>query len=52
MTEGKLRLLFQLASDENAGMGWGDGGHLYFCVRPADLKAKRFDRVDVDYQCG
>jgi uncharacterized protein YwqG/predicted DNA-binding protein (MmcQ/YjbR family) len=47
-----LQLLFQLASDENAGMCWGDGGFVYFWISPRDLARKKFDRVFTDYQCG
>jgi hypothetical protein len=52
VAEQKLRLLFQLASDGNAGMTWGDGGYLYFWVKPADLRREDFSRVVTDYQCG
>ncbi|HYW12673.1 MAG TPA: YwqG family protein [Longimicrobium sp.] len=38
-------LLMQLASDDNAGMMWGDLGKLYFWIRESDLAARRWDRV-------
>jgi uncharacterized protein YwqG/predicted DNA-binding protein (MmcQ/YjbR family) len=52
VAEEGLRLLFQLASDDNPAMGWGDGGYLYFFLRPQDLKRRNFTRVTKDYQCG
>lgn len=47
-----LQLLFQLASDDNAGMCWGDGGFLYFWMRHEDLKRRKFGEIFTDYQCG
>jgi uncharacterized protein YwqG/predicted DNA-binding protein (MmcQ/YjbR family) len=47
-----LQLLFQLASDENAEMCWGDDGFIYFWISPKDLSRKKFERVFTDYQCG
>jgi uncharacterized protein YwqG/predicted DNA-binding protein (MmcQ/YjbR family) len=47
-----LQLLFQLASDENAGMCWGDGGFIYFWMRPEDLVRQNFARIFTHYQCG
>jgi uncharacterized protein YwqG/predicted DNA-binding protein (MmcQ/YjbR family) len=47
-----LQLLFQLASDRNTDMGWGDGGLIYFWIRPEDLNRRDFSRIFVDYQCG
>lgn len=47
-----LQLLFQLASDGNAGMCWGDGGFIYFWISPKDLARKNFDKIFTDYQCG
>lgn len=47
-----LQLLFQLGSDENARMCWGDGGFIYFWVRPKDLARRNFARIFTDYQCG
>ena len=48
----KLRLLFQLASDENAEMCWGDGGYIYFWIAPKDLAQRNFTNVYTNYQCG
>jgi uncharacterized protein YwqG/predicted DNA-binding protein (MmcQ/YjbR family) len=47
-----LRLLFQLASDDNTGMCWGDGGYVYFWIRPEDRQRRNFKRIYTDYQCG
>lgn len=47
-----LRLLFQLASDRNTQMCWGDGGYIYAFIRDADLQARRFSQVTTEYQCG
>jgi uncharacterized protein YwqG len=46
------RLLFQLYSDDNADMVWGDGGTIWFVIREADLKERRFSAVRSDTQCG
>ncbi len=45
------RLLFQLDSDDRAGMMWGDMGTLYFWIKDQDLAAKRFDQVWMVLQC-
>jgi predicted DNA-binding protein (MmcQ/YjbR family) len=47
-----LRLLFQLASDDNAQMCWGDGGFLYFWADPRDIASRDFTKIHTDYQCG
>ena len=47
-----LRLLFQLASDDNAEMCWGDGGCLYFWADPREIALGDFSKVHTDYQCG
>lgn len=47
-----VQLLFQIASDENAGMCWGDGGYLYFWADPRDIARGDFTRVVTDFQCG
>lgn len=44
-------LLFQLDSDDDAGMMWGDVGRLYFCIRKDDLKTRNFDKVWTILQC-
>jgi hypothetical protein len=46
------RLLLQLASDDDAGMMWGDVGILYFWIRERDLAARDFSRVWMIMQCG
>lgn len=38
-------LLFQLDSDDDADMMWGDAERLYFCIRKDDLKACNFEKV-------
>ena len=45
------RLLFQLDSDDRAGMMWGDMGTLYFWIKEQDLAAGRFDQVWMVLQC-
>lgn len=45
-------LLFQLDSDWENGMMWGDVGRLYFYIRKEDLAARRFDRTWLMMQCG
>jgi len=47
-----LRLLFQLASDSNANMCWGDDGCLYFWADPHDIARGDFTKIHTDYQCG
>jgi uncharacterized protein YwqG len=37
------RLLFQVDSDEHAGMRWANNGLLYYWIEQADLQARRFD---------
>lgn len=48
------RLLFQLDTVEHEGfeLMFGDCGRLYFYIREADLRARRFDRVWLILQCG
>lgn len=43
--------LAQFDSDDDAGMMWGDGGSLYWLIRPEDLAARRFDRAMFTWQC-
>jgi uncharacterized protein YwqG len=38
------RLVLQLASDECAGVEWGDSGTIYVWMRDQDVGARRFDR--------
>ncbi|MBK9142384.1 MAG: DUF1963 domain-containing protein [Candidatus Melainabacteria bacterium] len=39
------KLLLQLEADQDAGLVFGDGGTIYFCIDAADLAALRFERV-------
>ena len=38
-------LLFQLDSEDKAGMMWYDAGRIYFLIHKDDLKARRFDQA-------
>lgn len=46
------RLLFQLDSDDNAEMMWGDMGRLYFWIQKDALEIRDFERVWMILQCG
>ena len=48
---GRWTSLLQIDSDDDAGMMWGDGGSLYWLMRPADLAARRFDAAAFTLQC-
>jgi uncharacterized protein YwqG len=39
------RLLFQVDSDPNAGMRWGDAGMLYYWIEANALQARQFDKT-------
>jgi uncharacterized protein YwqG len=45
------KLLFQLDSDEDLEMMWGDSGLLYFWIREADARAGIFSNVWMILQC-
>jgi uncharacterized protein YwqG len=45
------RLLFQVDSDENPDMQWGDSGCIYYWIRNDDLQAQRFDNAWLILQC-
>lgn len=45
------QLLFQIDSDDNAQMMWGDCGRLYFWIKTEDLKNKRFENCWTILQC-
>jgi uncharacterized protein YwqG len=45
-------LLFQLDTDDDTEMMWGDCGMLYFWIRKEDLKAGLFDNCWMLLQCG
>lgn len=47
----RWRLLLQIASDEDAGMMWGDAGALYWLTTAEDLAARRFDQARFTWQC-
>ncbi|KRR18117.1 hypothetical protein CQ14_36210 [Bradyrhizobium lablabi] len=44
-------LLLQIASDDRAGMMWGDVGNLYVWIHRDALRARRFEEVRVILQC-
>lgn len=50
-TAAQLVLLAQIDSDARSGMGWGDGGRLYWLIRHDDLAAGRFDQATFTWQC-
>lgn len=45
------QLLFQLDSDDNADMMWGDVGRVYFTIKQDDLKNRRFENAWLAFQC-
>ncbi len=45
------QLLFQLDSEEDLGMFWGDVGRLYFWIPQDALKARDFEQVWLILQC-
>jgi uncharacterized protein YwqG len=45
------RFLFQLDSDDDVGMMWGDCGKLYFWIKKADLEEMRFENCWMILQC-
>jgi len=47
----KWKLLFQLDSESEAGMMWGDVGRLYFWMKEEDLMLHNFDRTWMVFQC-
>ncbi|NYI03837.1 YwqG family protein [Allostreptomyces psammosilenae] len=49
---GNWVLLAQFDSEDAAGMMWGDGGALYWLIRPEDLAERRFERAMFTWQCG
>src|SRR5262249_16673268 len=48
---GNWRLLFQMDSDDELGVLWGDGGMLYFWVEQAPAKRGDFSNVWLVLQC-
>ena len=47
-----LVLLFQLDTDREMGVMWGDAGIVNFFIRRADLIARDFSRVAYHWDCG
>ncbi len=45
-------LLFQLDSDENLQMMWGDDGRIYYWIKKQDLLTRNFDNIWLVLQCG
>ena len=48
---GEWRLLFQMDSDDDLNVMWGDCGMLYFWIRKADLRCRYFDKTWTILQC-
>lgn len=44
-------LLFQLDSNDESAMDWGDDGRLYFWIKKGDLAQKNFENTWVILQC-
>ena len=44
-------LLGQFDTDGQAQFMWGEGGVLYYLIRPADLAARQFDQTVFTWQC-
>jgi len=44
-------LLFQIDSDENADVMWGDCGMVYFAIKKDDLVAENFENIWAVFQC-
>lgn len=47
----EMVLLFQMDSDDELGVMWGDVGILYFCIDKHDLHDKQFDQTKFTLQC-
>ena len=45
-------LLFQLATDYDNGIMWGDMGQAHFFIDPQDLANKDFNRLAYSWDCG
>ncbi len=46
------KLLLQIDSDDEASMMWGDVGTIYFWIREADLRDRKFEHSWFFLQCG
>lgn len=49
---GDWRLLFQMDTDDDLNIMWGDAGMIYFWVRQDDARKRKFDNTWVILQCG
>lgn len=50
--EDEWTLLMQIGSvDDDDEFIWGDSGSLYFYIRKSDLKALKFENVEMDSEC-
>ena len=47
----RWRLLFQVDSEDAAGMMWGDVGRLYYWIRDSDLRSSNFENCWMVLQC-
>ena len=47
----EMILLFQMDSDDDLDVMWGDSGILYFCINQSDLQNKQFDQTKFTLQC-
>lgn len=45
------KLLFQIDSDNNLNISWGDWGKIYFFIHKDDLKNKNFEKAKATGQC-
>lgn len=45
------RLLFQMDSDDETMVDWGDVGSIYYWIREQDLAARQFDKTWLVLQC-
>ncbi|MDJ0915772.1 MAG: DUF1963 domain-containing protein, partial [Desulfobacterales bacterium] len=46
------QLLFQMDSDDDLNLMWGDAGLIYFWIRKQDAMAKSFEKTWLVLQCG
>ncbi len=49
---GDWRLLFQMDTDDDLKIMWGDAGLIYFWIRKQDAIEKRFEKTWLVLQCG